>query len=88
MRRARETAGFIASAIGVPVREDGRLQERMNWDGAQPFEEFLADWAASVRDRSFPRPATPLGRPASGFLLFSGRSQVIRDRSRFAPMAV
>src|ERR1700750_3232189 len=37
MRRARETAGFIASAIGVPVREDSRLRERMNWDGAQPF---------------------------------------------------
>jgi broad specificity phosphatase PhoE len=53
MRRARETADFIGSAVGVPVREDVRLRERMNWDGAQPFEEFLADWAASVRDRSF-----------------------------------
>jgi broad specificity phosphatase PhoE len=53
MRRTRETADFIGSAVGVPVREDVRLRERMNWDGAQPFEEFLADWAASVRDRSF-----------------------------------
>ena len=52
MRRARETADFIGSAAGVLVR-DVRLRERMNWDGAQPFEEFLADWAASVRDRSF-----------------------------------
>jgi broad specificity phosphatase PhoE len=53
MRRAVETAGLIASAAGVPVQEDMRLRERMNWDGAQSFEEFLADWAASVRDRSF-----------------------------------
>jgi broad specificity phosphatase PhoE len=29
MRRARETAGFIASAIGGQVREDGRLREEV-----------------------------------------------------------
>ena len=53
LRRARETAGAIASVVGVPVREDGRLRERMNWDGDQPFEDFLADWAACDRDRHF-----------------------------------
>lgn len=53
MRRARETADAIASVIGAPVREDPRLRERMNWDGSQPFEEFLNEWAASARDRHF-----------------------------------
>lgn len=53
MRRARETADLIASAINTPVREDTRLREQMNWDGSQPFDEFLAEWAAAVRDRDF-----------------------------------
>jgi hypothetical protein len=71
MRRARETAGFIASAIGVPVREDSRLRERMNGDGAQTFEEFLADWAASVRDRSFvPRTGDSSWQAGERFLAF------------------
>ncbi|MGV9303562.1 histidine phosphatase family protein [Nonomuraea sp. NPDC003727] len=53
MRRARETADIIASAVGVPVREDARLRERMNWDGTQSLEDFLADWATAVRHRDF-----------------------------------
>jgi broad specificity phosphatase PhoE len=53
LRRARETADIIAAAAGVPVAEDIRLRERMNWDGTEPFEEFLRQWAESVRDRSF-----------------------------------
>lgn len=53
LRRARETAQFIASASGIRVQEDVRLRERMNWDDDQPIEDFLADWSASVRDRDF-----------------------------------
>ncbi|WP_405467681.1 histidine phosphatase family protein [Streptomyces canus] len=53
LRRARETAWPIASRAGLRVREDARLRERMNWDGSQPMEDFLADWAASVKDRDF-----------------------------------
>jgi broad specificity phosphatase PhoE len=51
LRRSRETAQIIASRTGLPVEEDARLRERMNWDGSQRIEEFLADWAASVKDR-------------------------------------
>ncbi|MEU6254322.1 histidine phosphatase family protein [Streptomyces sp. NPDC047043] len=53
LRRARETAQFIASASGIRVQEDVRLRERMNWADDQPIEEFLADWAATVQDRDF-----------------------------------
>jgi broad specificity phosphatase PhoE len=53
MRRARETADAIASLIGVPVREDTRLRERIDWDGSRTYEEFLTEWAATVRDRDF-----------------------------------
>lgn len=53
LRRARETAQFITMASGLQLREDARLQERMNWADDQPIEEFLADWAATVRDRDF-----------------------------------
>ncbi|MBT2232678.1 histidine phosphatase family protein [Nonomuraea sp. NEAU-A123] len=53
MRRAKQTAEVIASVAGLSINEDLRLRERMNWDGTRPIEEFLVDWAASVRDRSF-----------------------------------
>lgn len=51
LRRARETAQFIAVASGLDVQEDARLRERMNWSDDQPVGAFLADWAATVRDR-------------------------------------
>lgn len=53
LRRARQTAHLVATATGLWVHEDGRLRERMNWDGSQPTEEFLADWMRSARDRDF-----------------------------------
>ncbi|MGX1909327.1 histidine phosphatase family protein [Streptomyces phaeochromogenes] len=53
LRRARETASFIATSTGLRVQEDARLRERMSWDGTQPLDSFLADWATSVKDRNF-----------------------------------
>jgi broad specificity phosphatase PhoE len=51
LRRARETAAAIGAATGLPVQLDSRLRERLNWDGTQTFESFLADWDRSTRDR-------------------------------------
>lgn len=51
LRRARETAAAIAAVTGLPVQLDDRLRERLNWDGTQPFEAFLADWDRSTHDR-------------------------------------
>lgn len=53
LRRARETAEVIARAAGLTVRLDSRLRERMNWEGAQTFEAFLAEWDRSTKDRDF-----------------------------------
>lgn len=53
LRRAHETAQFIAASCGLQIREDARLQERLNWGEGEPIEDFLADWAATVRDRDF-----------------------------------
>ncbi|MCX4666552.1 histidine phosphatase family protein [Streptomyces sp. NBC_01381] len=53
LQRARETAQFITAASGLQLQEDDRLRERMNWADGEPIEEFLADWAATVRDRDF-----------------------------------
>ena len=53
LRRAQETAAPIASATGLPVQLETRLRERLNWDGSQPFDAFLADWDRSTRDRDF-----------------------------------
>lgn len=53
LRRARETAAAIAAATGLPVQLDSRLRERLNWDGTQTFDSFLADWDRSTKDRDF-----------------------------------
>jgi broad specificity phosphatase PhoE len=53
LRRARETAECIASVTGLAVQPDGRLRERLNWDGSQPFDSFLAVWARTTQDRDF-----------------------------------
>ncbi|MDX3073948.1 histidine phosphatase family protein [Streptomyces sp. NPDC088354] len=53
LRRARETAAAIADRTGLPVQEDSRLRERINWDSSRSAEDFLSDWAATVEDRDF-----------------------------------
>jgi broad specificity phosphatase PhoE len=51
LRRARETAGCIASATGLAVQPDARLRERLNWDGSLPYDAFLALWSRTASDR-------------------------------------
>ncbi|HEU5391371.1 MAG TPA: histidine phosphatase family protein [Streptosporangiaceae bacterium] len=51
LRRARETAEPVGEATGLAVRLDSRLRERLNWDGTQAFDAFLAEWDRSTRDR-------------------------------------
>jgi broad specificity phosphatase PhoE len=55
LRRARETAGAIATASGRPVAVDDRLSERVVWDpGATlTLEEFLEEWERSTVDRDY-----------------------------------
>jgi broad specificity phosphatase PhoE len=53
LRRAQETAASIAAATRLAVQLDTRLRERLNWDGSQTFDAFLADWDRSTRDRDF-----------------------------------
>jgi broad specificity phosphatase PhoE len=54
--RARETAGCIASVTGLAVQLDDRLRERLNWDGNEPLDAFLALWARTTRDRGLVPP--------------------------------
>ena len=51
LRRARETAEPIGRITGLVAAVDSRLRERLNWDGAQTFDAFLADWDRSAKDR-------------------------------------
>jgi len=56
LRRARQTAAMIADALGLAVRVDDRLRERMNWGDSsapQTRDDFLAEWARATRDRDF-----------------------------------
>lgn len=59
LRRAVETADHLAEALGLDVRVDPRLRERMNWEDpqVQSLEAFLDDWLASTRDRAWRPPS-------------------------------
>ena len=51
LRRARETAEPIGRVTNLAIQVDSRLRERVNWDGSQSFDAFLADWDRSTKDR-------------------------------------
>ena len=53
LRRARQTAQPIAAAAGLAVQVDDRLRERVNWEGGEPLDRFLANWVRSTCDRDF-----------------------------------
>jgi broad specificity phosphatase PhoE len=53
LRRAQETAARIAAATDLAAQVDTRLRERLNWDGSQTFDAFLAEWRRSTDDRDF-----------------------------------
>jgi Histidine phosphatase superfamily (branch 1) len=82
LRHARETADPIARAAGLPVRIDSRLRERLNWDGTQTFDAFLADWDRSTQDRDLVLVTASLhGRLEKGCEHFSLRCLVKVARS-------
>jgi hypothetical protein len=67
MRRARETAGCIASVTGLTVQADARLRERLNWDGSIPWEAFADLRARTADDRDLvPGAGSPHGRQPPG----------------------
>jgi broad specificity phosphatase PhoE len=45
LRRALQTADGIASVTGLAIDTDARLTERLNWDGRESYDAFLALWA-------------------------------------------
>ena len=53
LRRAQQTAAPIAAATSLPAQLDTRLRERLNWDGSQTLDAFVADWSRSTQDRDF-----------------------------------
>ncbi len=58
LKRSRETAEIIASAIGFPtdrIQEDARIAERINWwsEDDQSRQEFREDWVRSTADRDY-----------------------------------
>lgn len=69
--RSQQTAAPIAAAIGVTPVLDDRLRERMNWDGGQPIDEFLADWSRATQDRGWvPRSGDSSRQAAARLIAF------------------
>lgn len=83
LRRARETAGYLAAATGLSVHCDARLRERLNWDGRQPLEAFLAVWGETARDRDL----LPAGGESSRQAAARLQGFLVGLRGRSGPVA-
>ncbi len=59
LRRAKETAKYIAFKTKSTISEDSRLRERANWGDlpGQTFDEFVAMWERCTRDPFYMPPA-------------------------------
>lgn len=74
LRRARETASFIAAGLGLKAFEDVRLRERANWGDvpSQSFEDFVAVWDRCTREADLLPPgggdSVRFGKPHGGWL--------------------
>ncbi len=93
LRRAVETAGHIASALGLPAaatQRDDRIRERMNWPGEphQTREAFLEEWQRSTNDRDFRPSFGDLSRAAGDrFAAFLDERHATRPDGRILVVA-
>jgi len=55
LRRAKETAEYIASETQLTIRADARLRERANWGDlpGQKFDEFVSMWERCTREPEY-----------------------------------
>ncbi len=51
--RTRQTAEIIAKPHNLSVTLDPRLQERLEWENKESFDEFIAEWSKTDLDRSY-----------------------------------
>ncbi|MNI08149.1 bifunctional RNase H/acid phosphatase [compost metagenome] len=60
LRRAKETAEYIALKTIAPLTEDARLRERANWGDLpeQTFDEFVEMWERCTRDPDYLPPVS------------------------------
>ncbi len=52
-RRTVQTAKIIAKEIGLPVTTDERLEERIEWEIHESFDDFIKEWNKTDFDRSY-----------------------------------
>lgn len=55
-KRTQQTAQIIAAKLEIPVTINDVLQERLEWESNQSFDEFLTEWNKTDLDRTY----TPL----------------------------
>lgn len=81
LRRAKETAEYIALKVKSTVAEDSRLRERANWGDLleQTFDEFITMWERCTRDVDYIPPigdsAKQAGERLSSLLSELGKKQ-------------
>ncbi|WP_240421844.1 histidine phosphatase family protein [Paenibacillus periandrae] len=70
LRRAKETAEYMALKTKATISEDNRLRERANWGDIpdQTFEEFVAMWERCTRDPDYIPPVGDSAKQAGARL--------------------
>lgn len=89
MRRAQETAAPIAAAFGLTVRTEGRLRERMNWEGESSITgaDFLVEWEKASEDVTY-EPAVGDSSAVAADRFLSALIEISRSAQHGAVVAV
>jgi len=56
LTRTKQTARIIAAKLKVEIVEEKMLTERMNWNGASPFSEFMKEWLTAEKYPTYQPP--------------------------------
>lgn len=80
LNRTSETANIIAKELGLDIKFDDRLRERMNWGDkkGESFEEFWDEWQKADLNRDY-QPAHGYSSRESGQRMESFLSDVSKD---------
>lgn len=76
LKRAFETASIIGNRVGLRIKVDNRLTERLSWDGKDPFKKFEDEWRKTDLDQNY--------KPLYGFSSFESGNRI---RSLFDEVA-
>jgi broad specificity phosphatase PhoE len=89
LNRTMETANIIAVKLGLTIKSDNRLRERINWGDkeGESYDEFWKEWQKTDLDRDY-RPTNGYSSKESGRRMESFLNDVSKNIKNGAVLVV